>query len=146
VSSCPDVHTAPGPGRRIRGDESGFTLIEVLVSTLVLTIGLVGIAGLLTVTTMAQVGARESARSVRLAQTKLDEIMKLPFADARISVGGDLAANVANHNSTPVPGVTVRWLVAAGPTDDTRVVTVRVVNMRAQQYRNTQLSSIVREW
>jgi len=135
VSSCPDMP-----------NERGFTLVEVLISTLVLTVGLVGIAGLLVVTTQAQIGARESARSVRLAQTKMDEIMKLPFADARISVGGDLDANVANHNDSPVDGITVRWVVVAGPTDDTRVVNVRVINMRAQHFRQTELSSIVREW
>ena len=176
MSSCPDTCDARGPGRRVgpltrtatpalarrvaerpdwREDglvhrssksEGGFTLVEVLVSTLVLTIGLIGIGGLLVVTTQAQIGARESARSVRLAQTKMDEIMKLPFAEPRLSIGGSLDANVANHNDSPVDGITVRWAGAAGPTDDTRVITVRVIYMRAQHYRQTELSSIVREW
>ena len=126
--------------------EGGFTLVEVLISSLVLTVGLVGIAGLLTVTTQAQIGARESARSVRLAQAKMDELMKLPFATPAIAVGGNLAANVANYNDTPVAGITRRWAVVAGPTDDTRLITVRVVNMRAQHYRQTELSTIIREW
>ena len=43
-------------------------------------------------------------------------------------------------------GVTLRWLVADGPTDDTRVLTVRVENMRAQNYRQTDLTTIIREW
>jgi prepilin-type N-terminal cleavage/methylation domain-containing protein len=146
VSNCPKVYDACGPRRRSPKGEAGFTLVEVLVSTLVLTIGLVGVAGLLTVTVQAQIGARESARSVRLAQEKVDELMKLPFATPALSIGGNLDANAANYNDTPVAGITRRWAVTAGPTDDTRVITVRVVNMRARHFRQSDLSSIVREW
>jgi hypothetical protein len=80
--------------------------------------------------------------------------MKLDFGtDAEISVCGDwdacLTGNVANHFETApdgLDGITVRWAVDDGPTDDTRVVTVRVVNLRAQQYQQTEMSSIVRDW
>jgi prepilin-type N-terminal cleavage/methylation domain-containing protein len=126
--------------------EGGFTLVEVLVCTFILTIGMVSTAGLLAVTLQAQQAARESTRSTRLAHDKMDELMKLNFTDARVSIGGNLDANVANHNDTPVPGVTLRWLVAAGPTDDTRVLTVRVTNMRAQQQRRADLTTIIRQW
>ena len=146
MSRRPDVRGTRGPRRRSANGEGGFTLIEVLISTFVLTIGLIGIAGMLAVTTRAQIGARESARSVRLAQEKVDELMKLPFATPALLVGGNLAANAANYNDTPVAGITRRWVVTAGPTDDTRVITVRVVNMRARHFRQSDLSSIVREW
>ena len=138
-----------------RGREGGFTLVEVLISTLVMTIGLVGIAGMLAATTTAQISARESARSVRLAQAQLDELMKLPFTDAQIAVGGNLAENEENYfvvldrdgneSADPNIGTIVRWAVAAGPTDDTRAITVRVIN-NAQLARRTELSSIIREW
>lgn len=114
---------------------------------LVLTIGLVGIAAMLALTTQMHIGARENARSTRLAQDKFDELMKLNFAsDPRVAVGGDLTSNVANYSDTPTTGVTLRWVVEAGPTDDTRSVTVRVLNEASQQYRQTDLSTIIRQW
>lgn len=113
----------------------------------VLTVGLVGIAALLAVTTQMHIGARESARSTRLAQDKFDELMKLNFdADPEVAVGGSLDADEDDYFEQPTTGITVRWVVADGPTDDTRVVTVRVLNERAQQYRTTDLSTIIRQW
>lgn len=143
--SCPDAGgrgNAQGP--RLR--EEGFTLIEVLISTLVLTIGMIAIAGLLAVTVQAQMSARESARSVRLAQDKMDELMKASFTSPAVSVGGGLNANVANYNESPDAGTTIRWVVADGPADDTRVITVRVINVHSQGARQTDISSIIREW
>ena len=75
----------------------------MLICTFILTVGMVSIAGLLAVTLQAQQGARESARSMRLAQTKMDELMKLNFTAAAVSVGGDLDASVANHKKHRSP-------------------------------------------
>lgn len=135
--SCPE---------RLRGDR-GFTMVEVLVSMLILTIGMMAIAGLLAVTTQMAMGARESARSTRLAQDKIDELMKLNFTTApAVAIGGDLTADAANYSETPLNGVTLRWAVTAGPTDDLRVLTLRVVNNRSAQYRETDLTTIIRKW
>ena len=114
---------------------------------LILTIGTVAIAGLLAVTTQMQIGAREAARSTRLAQDKIDELMKLNFSsDPAVAVGGDLDADATNYSETPLEGITLRWAVAAGPTADLRVLTLRVVNLRTQQYRQTDLTTIIRQW
>ena len=114
---------------------------------LILTIGTVAIAGLLAVTTQMQIGAREAARSTRLAQDKIDELMKLNFSsDPAVAVGGDLDADATNYSETPLEGITLLWAVAAGPTDDLRVLTLRVVNLRTQQYRQTDLTTIIRRW
>jgi hypothetical protein len=137
-----------GLGRRSLG-EGGFTLIEVLICTLVLTTGMIGIAGMLAVTTQMQIGAREGARSTRLAQDKIDELSELDFETApAILVGGNLNANAANYFQTlpsPLAGITLRWRVWAGPTDETRILTVRVINLRAQQHRVKELTTIIRE-
>jgi prepilin-type N-terminal cleavage/methylation domain-containing protein len=138
-----DVFSCP---KRLRGDD-GFSLVEVLVSMLILTIGMLAIAGLLAVTTQMALGAREAGRSTRLAQDKIDELMKLNFTTApAIAIGGDLTADVANYSEAPLGGVTLRWAVAAGPTADLRILTLRVVNMRSEQYRNTDLTTIIRKW
>lgn len=128
--------------------DRGFTLVEVMICTLILTTGMLAIAGLLAVTTQMHVGAREAARATRLAEEKVDELMKLNFAiSASVAIGGDLEANEANYFEEPLDGVTVRWAVANGPVDDTRVLTVRVVNLRARQYgREVELSTIIRQW
>ncbi len=134
-----------------RRDEGGFTLVEVMICTLILTVGMLGIAGLLAVTTQMHVGAREAARSTRTAQDKIDELMKLDFDDdVEVAVGGSLQDNEANHfeeDPGGQGGLTVRWSVTAGPVTDTRILTVRVENLRAQQYgRQVELSTIIRNW
>ena len=152
MSSCPERQTSlrewpRASGRRgTQSGDEGFTLVEVLISMVVLTVGLVGIAALLAITTQMHIGARESARSTRLAQDKFDDLMKLNFADPEVAVGGSLDSDEDDYYEQPMAGVTVRWAVAAGPTDDTRVVTVRVLNERAQQYRTTELVTIIRQW
>ncbi len=128
--------------------EGGFTLVEVLICTLILTTGMLAIAGLLAVTTQMHVGAREATRGTRLAEEKIDELMKLNFATAAsVDLGGDLASNAANYFKEPLPGITVRWKVDPGPVNDTRLLTVRVENLRAKQYgRQVELSTIIRQW
>jgi prepilin-type N-terminal cleavage/methylation domain-containing protein len=128
-------------------EERGFTLVEVLICTLILTTGMLAIAGLLGVSTQMQIGAREAARSMRLAQEKVDQLMKMNFDTAEeIAVGGSLTENSEDHFEEPLAGITVRWAVEDGPVDDTRIVTVRVVNLRAMQYRETDMATIIREW
>lgn len=122
-----------------------------MVCTLILTVGMLAIAALLAVTTQMHIGAREAARSTREAQEKIDELMKLDFDDdAEIAVGGSLDSNEANHfeaSPNDQAGLTVRWLVADGPVDDTRVLTVRVENLRSKLYgREVELSTIIRNW
>jgi Tfp pilus assembly protein PilV len=121
----------------------------MMISMLILTTGMLAIAALLGVTTQMRIGAREAARSMRLAHQKIDELMKEDFTTSDlISVGGSLTSNEADHfEAEPegLEGITLRWSVAAGPVAETRVLTVRVENRRAQQYRNTEVNTIIRD-
>ena len=151
VSGCSRRTFRDGLARRGAEREGGFTLVEVMICTLVLAIGMLGVASLLAVTTQMHVGAREAARSTRVAQDKIDELMKLDFDDdAEVAVGGSLEENEDDHFEEDPGGqdcITVRWTVAAGPVGDTRVLTVRVRNARARQYgRQVELSTIIRNW
>jgi prepilin-type N-terminal cleavage/methylation domain-containing protein len=131
--------------------EGGFTLVEVMVCSLILTIGMLAIAGLLAVTTQMHVAAREAARSTRLAQDKLDALMRLDFDTAdEIAVGGSLDDDDPNHFDPDAPdGISVRWLVETHPDGiaDLRVLTVHVQNRRAQTFgRDVELTTIIRNW
>lgn len=142
--------------------EAGFTLVEVMVCTLILVVGLVAIAGLLAVTTHMHIGAREAARSTRLAQDKIDELMKLDFdnddcvgcPDAKVAVGGSVDSNEADHfevSPDGQDGITIRWAVTTypdvTPIADLRRLTVYVQNLRAQTYgREVEMSTVIRNW
>jgi hypothetical protein len=111
---------------------------------------MLGIAGLLGVTTTMQFDAREAARSTRLAQEKIDELMKHDFdTDPDVAIGGATDANEDGYFEEPLEGITVRWQVAAHDSGnaDLRVLTVHVQNLRSQKYgRNVALSTIIRQW
>lgn len=121
----------PAVSRPRAADDRGFTLVETTVAALVLTVGLVAVAQLLTISArMHQVG-RDSTLAVRLAQDKVEELMKMNFATSpAVQVGGSLGSNAANHFDVPPnSGYTRRWQVAVGPNANPRLrtVTVRLV-------------------
>jgi hypothetical protein len=140
-------------GRAAPGADAGFSLVEVLGATLVLVFGLVSLAYLLVATLQMHGVAANSAQATRLAQGKFDELLRLDYATAAqvqvTPVGVDsLAANVTPYFDTPVPGVTRRWRVQAGPANtQTRVVTVRVlVRPQTAVGRQLELTSLLRQW
>jgi len=73
--------------RRLHDDNSGFTLIEVLVAIVILTVGLLGTAGLIIeIIKGNQVSKRISTATV-LAQDKMEEIKGAGYAGADAEAG-----------------------------------------------------------
>jgi Tfp pilus assembly protein PilV len=112
-------------------NERGFTVIESLVATIVLTVGLVAMAELLAISLRMHQLGRASTTATRLAQDKFEEMMKMNFAtNPAIQVNGanTLASNVTNYFDI-VPGYTRRWQVSAGPDANPRLrnVVLRVI-------------------
>jgi len=136
-------------------DERGFTLVETLVATVVLTIGLVALAEMMAITLrMQQLGRNETA-AIRMAQDKVDQLMSLNFdAAPSIAIGGSLTEDVANYNDVPTGGYKRRWVVAAGPVDpgsvaaDLRMVTVRIIPESPDRRTSSpvELVSVIRRW
>lgn len=106
--------------------EDGMALAEVLVAIGVLTVGLLGSAQLLVITTQTHVLARETTDATRLAQAKVEGLVKADFAtDPRVQVSGvapdPLAYNATGYYDMPTLTYTRRWRVLAGPTATTPV-------------------------
>lgn len=136
-------------------NERGFTLVEVLISMVILTVALVSMAEMMAITLrMQQLGRNDTAAS-RLAQDKIDELMTAYFdSAAAIQLGGSIDADVVNYNDAPLgddgqpSGFTRRWVVTAGPdaSADLREVTVRVIPTQFDRRTNSEveITTIIR--
>jgi len=134
-------------------NESGFTLVEVVVAMLVFTVGIVALAQLMAVTMQMQAHGRNQTSAVRLAQDRLDQLMSLNFdtsAPVQITVGDSLSENVENYFDTDIAGYTRRWMIEAGPDGDPdlRQITIRVIPDVQDRRTATpfELMSIIRRW
>jgi len=132
----------------------------VLIAMVILTVALVSMAELMAITLRMQQLGRNQTQATRLAQDKIDELMSQNFANAQVSIGGSLTADVANHFDIPtLAGVQQpyrrRWTVAAGPADpgvvglnQVRVLTVRVIPRvtDTRTVATTEITTLIRCW
>jgi prepilin-type N-terminal cleavage/methylation domain-containing protein len=75
--------------------QRGATLIEVLVALVVLSIGILAVAGLFPAGSRTQVQDRMTTSASYYAQEKLEQLGRLPWNDAELTVG--------THPATPEP-------------------------------------------
>ena len=137
-----------------RAREAGFSLLEGLIATAILVIGLLAVAQVLAMTVAQHEVGRSTAEATRLAQSKHEELVKLSFAtDPAVQVSppapDPLTQDVANYFDLPADGVyTRRWRVEAGPTATTRVLTIRVepTDMTRPLARPVDLTTVIRQW
>lgn len=100
-------------------EDRGFGLVESLISVGVAGTGLLAVAGLLATAASLQQKSRDGGHAGVAAMQQLEVLRILPRNDVRLTVGGNLFNNVANHtaivNAAPAGQIRVRWLVQAGP-------------------------------
>lgn len=133
-------------------DDRGFSLAEVLISMVIMMVGLVAVAQLLAVSVQTHLLGRRTSEAAMLATSKLEDLAKLNHASAaaiQISPTSPdpLTSNVTNYFDTS-NGYTRRWRVTAGPSSDTRQVTVRVSPPANRQpwLKTVEVTSILRQW
>lgn len=129
--------------------ERGFTLIEVLIAMVILTIAMVSMAELMAITLRMQMMGRNETSAIRLAQSKIDELVAVTFTNATVAVGGSLTTDVANYfDVLNADGFKRRWQIAAiaGETR-VRTLTVRMIPNIADRRTNAQveLTTIIRD-
>ena len=105
--------------------QSGFSLVEVLVASVLL---IVGVVGMLAVFPQAFRNTTNSGREAvlnHLTTEKVEELRGLPLTDAELTAGTHPAQafDSAGQRYYPVTGfdedVSLRWQVSTGPTDGT---------------------------
>jgi hypothetical protein len=131
--------------------EAGFSLIETMVASLVLTVGLVGLTQLLAVATVMHADASKATTDTVLAQAYMDELMKDPTLQTSLSLYsiqmGSLASNMGPYYDEPEPGITRRYTITDGPVANTWLLTVKVENKGGHLYgRSQELTTVIRRW
>lgn len=122
-------------GRRVRRPQrAGFTIVEVVVALVVLTIGLLASASVMGSVTVRQMRSTSRIEMMTVADSKLEHLRIIAAtrtADTlQLKVGGSITTptGVYTEVATTPAGRQYRtqWAVTAGPVG-TRVVTLRVV-------------------
>ncbi|HEX4379365.1 MAG TPA: prepilin-type N-terminal cleavage/methylation domain-containing protein [Candidatus Acidoferrum sp.] len=84
------------PVKRFR--QRGFTLIEMMVSILVLTIGLVGTAALMSSSVNMGAHARYASTAALLASEKMEDLDRYPDNDPNLVGGGSLTGDITGYS------------------------------------------------
>ena len=136
----------------------GFTIVEVMVALVFLTVGLLGIAGLHLATISGNHSASHITLAVNLAEDKIEELKTLGFADSALSdtdsIKTDVGTNIRGNptlftspdhgDDSPVQGLVRVWNVAdATPAIGLKTVTV-IVGWQQQSWHYIALTTIIR--
>ncbi len=82
--------------RKTRG-ERGFTLIETMVAIVVLAVGLIATAALMSTSVNSTATSRYMNSAALLASEKLEDLDRFPSSDPAVAAGGSLTADVAGY-------------------------------------------------
>src|ERR1700743_973582 len=95
------METLQSPRKAVKKSrQRGFTLIETMVSILVLTIGLVGKAALMSSSVNMGAHARYVSTAALLASEKMEDLDRYPDNDPNITPGGSLTSNVTGYSDS----------------------------------------------
>jgi len=100
------------PGRRRRNGRKararGFSLIEMLIATVILLVGLVGIAQLVPASILINQKGRLDSTSLVFAQKELDQMLAQPLTSSSfLEANGALCATACRLGDTTQPSVAV---------------------------------------
>jgi len=116
--------------RESRGNDRGYTLIEILIAVTIFSIGILAVAGMQVTAMSANYRASRSTSLIVNAQTKLEELIALPYDDPWLETAGNFPGTDTHgntHQETTSEGYTIRWqVVDDDPVPNAKRVTVTV--------------------
>ena len=136
----------------------GFTILEVMIALVFLSVGLLGIAGLHFATISGNQSAHKITVAVNLAEDKIEELKGLDFADedledtdtVKTDVGTNISANPTlfsdpdHGNDSPDPAFVRVWNVAdSTPAVGLKTVTV-IVGWEQSRWHYVALTTLIR--
>jgi type IV pilus assembly protein PilV len=105
-------------------NEHGFSLMEVMVSMVVLSFGLISLAGMQVVAIQVNSSANKLTSATTLVQDKIEELMSLPFAHADLSDATPVGACESHDETAPPEGFTLSWCVDSSADGTSKTIDV----------------------
>jgi type IV pilus assembly protein PilV len=113
-----------------RINEQGFTLIEILVSMVIFSIGILAIASIQVWAMKLTSTAGDTTVQAVEAQNKLEELFALPYDDPWLEAAGNPPGEDSDentHQETASEGMTVSWdVIDDDPVPNSKYITVTV--------------------
>ena len=94
---------------------AGFTLIEVLVATGLVSIVALAVAPLMLMAVQASAVAQEATDMTAIGTERMEILRALPFSDAQLAAGGSIVASSGGYAVDPYEGDAdryVRWQIS----------------------------------
>ena len=126
--------------------EAGFTLIEVLVAMVVLSIGLLGVASMQVVATQVNGVSNGISRGIVVAQDKLEELMVLDYGDAALADATAEGIFTTYTEAAPPTGFRVTWQVDRHPDNETKTINVTAQWQRSGSQKSFTVSYLKTEF
>jgi prepilin-type N-terminal cleavage/methylation domain-containing protein len=106
------------------GKNGGFTLLEVMIALVILSVGLLGLAALQLVAVKTNSFSSEMTYATMRAQWQAEFLKSLPFTDALLQPGSHTAPTESSKGAQ----YTISWTV----TDNVPAVDMKSVNLTVQ--------------
>jgi len=114
--------------KKVCGNQSGFTLLEVLIAISILTVGLLGVAQMQIMGITGNYFSGNTTAALTLAEEKMEDLLGKSYTDAELTSGNHPDANNPIDETGQAGGIYTRmWIVTDNtPITDTKTVTVTV--------------------
>ena len=135
-------------GTEIRAmqNDTGFTIIEVVIAISILAVGLLGVAAMQTSAIQVNSAAGQMTARMNWAQDKMEELKAMPFSDPWLEDTGSptVPDSADNPHQEPISDeYTVSWNV----TDDTPVLnTKQIVVTVTGKGKTSRLTCMKADW
>jgi type IV pilus assembly protein PilV len=133
---------SPSATERLR-EESGFTIVEVLIGIVILAVGLLGVAALQVSAMRTNSFAGNLSEANSYAQGKMEDLIALPYDHADLNdTEEDVGTPTDFNDPSPPPGYTISWTVDVdNPIPDTKQVRVSVSWVERGQSKSTVMTT-----
>jgi type IV pilus assembly protein PilV len=123
-------------------NEFGFTLIEVLIAVVILSFGLIGVAGMQVVAIQVNSSANRLTRATTLVQDKVEELLALPFTDTNLDDATVVGVCEPHTETNPPQGYTLIWCVDANAAGTSKTVDVIANWNQSGEWKSFSLSVV----
>jgi type IV pilus assembly protein PilV len=124
---------------KILRDTNGFTLIEILIATVIITIASLGVASLTVGVIRGNAFSKRVTTATTLAQDRLEEIKRLGYTKAGMAVGTEDYGTIANFSGYK------RVITVANDTPASKMKTINVIVYWDSDKHSANVSTILSE-